>query len=96
MTEAALTAKIIRKLNERPGTFAFKTKGDPRQRRGLPDIICCYRGLFAGFEVKLPGKENNVTELQQETLDQIARADGLACVITSADQALDALDEWED
>lgn len=95
MTEAALTAKIIRRLNELPSTFAFKSKGDPRQRRGLPDIIGCHVGLFFGFEVKLPGKERNVTQLQQQTLDDITEADGLGRVITSAAQAVELLREWE-
>jgi len=95
MTEAALTAKIVKALNAQPETFAFKTKGDPRQRRGLPDIICCVSGLFVGLEVKLPGKERNVTQLQQQTLDDITRAGGLGRVVTSVRQALDAIDALE-
>lgn len=92
MKEADLSKRIIRELRAY-GAWAVKTHGDPRQSRGLPDIIACYEGLFVGFEVKLPGKERTVTPLQAHTLEQITLAGGVAHVVTSPSEALAILKE---
>lgn len=97
MTEAQLSKKIAEALRKR-GAWAVKTHGDPRQRRGLPDILVCYRGYFLGIEVKLPGKEDNVTKLQQDTLDSIRAAGGetvIASHVRHATQWLDEFDQWD-
>lgn len=90
MTESVLTKKIARALRD-SGAWAVKTHGDPRQRRGLPDLMGCYRGVMFGLEVKLPGKERTLTEIQKQTLMEIKRAGGLAFMITTVDQALKVL-----
>lgn len=48
-------------------------------------------GTFFGLEVKLPGKENNVTKIQRHTLDKIEAAGGITAVVTSVRQAIDAI-----
>lgn len=85
MKEADLSKKIALKMRQR-GCWAVKIAGGPRQGAGLPDIIGCYLGVFLGLEVKLPGKENTVTVLQQARLDAIEAADGVGRMVTS----------WED
>jgi len=52
-------------------------------RAGIPDIICCINGIFAAFEVKQPGKEKTLTELQKYNIKTIEQAGGFACMITS-------------
>lgn len=85
MTEADLSRKMVQALRDR-GAWAVKTHGDPRQRRGLPDIVACYRSTFLGLEVKLPGKVRTVTKLQAHTLEAIGRAGGIHRVVTSVEQ----------
>jgi hypothetical protein len=56
--------------------------------RGLPDIIGCYAGKFYGMEVKLPGKENTLTAIQQYRISEINKNGGKAIMITSIEEAL--------
>jgi hypothetical protein len=92
VTEAALTNKIRLKLKAQ-GHFIWKSRGDPRQTKGIPDLCGCRApdGTFFGLEVKLPGKEKKLTKNQAETLNRIAIAGGIAVVVTSVSQALEAL-----
>jgi penicillin-binding protein-related factor A (putative recombinase) len=83
MTEAALTAKIREYLNSLDETFFYKARGDPRQRKGLPDLVGCYRGRFVGLEVKLPTNKKGATLYQEETLKKIKAAGGLAFIVRS-------------
>lgn len=98
MNEGDLAKKMAKVIRDRGG-FAVKTHGDPRQRRGLPDIIGCYRGRFIGIEVKLPGKENTVTKLQAATLGQIRAGGGIGAMGTTVQgvrRLLDWIDRQED
>lgn len=88
MTEATLTLKIKKKLLQE-GCYVEKTHGG-RYQSGAPDLQGCapwLKGRYFGFEVKLPGKEKNVTERQQAHLDRIAAAGGIASVISGWKQA---------
>lgn len=88
-TESALVQSLLRKLKVR-GAFVHKTHGDPRTRKGLPDIEGCYRGYFLGIEVKLPGKEKNLTDLQAATLRKIREAGGIGIMATNWPQ----IEKW--
>lgn len=97
MTEADLSKKMVGVIRDRGG-WAVKTHGDPRQRRGLPDIIGCYRSIHLGLEVKLPGKERTLTPLQAHTLAEIRSAGGVARMVTTIDgvnQLLDLIDRYK-
>lgn len=85
MTEPKLVLKI-RKALEAEGAYAAKIHGG-RYSVGVPDILVCYKGRFYGFEVKLPGKEKNLTALQRTQLQGIRDAGGQAWVITSVEEA---------
>jgi hypothetical protein len=86
--EAPITKKIMKTLKE-IGAFRYKTHGAQDQIRGLPDIICCYRGRFFGLEVKRPGRR--ATPLQALTLEQIKLAGGVAGVVHSVEEAIELL-----
>lgn len=86
MTEKQLTDRIIKVLRKE-GAFAQKIHGGTFQSRGLPDIIMCYRGRFIGLEVKLPGKESTVSDLQRKKLWDIYNAGGYAMMVTSVQEA---------
>lgn len=83
MNEARLTARAREYLNSLDDSFFYKAKGDPRQRKGLPDLIGCYHGRFVGLEFKLPTNRRGLTKYQRETLIKIKRAGGIAYVVRS-------------
>jgi len=91
MTEAQLSRKIIKRLKDHD-CFAVKNHGGPHSVRGLPDIVGCYAGSFFALEVKLPGREKTLTELQAKKLRDIREAGGVAEMVTSVKQALEAVD----
>ena len=90
MTESQLKKKILKKLRKKfiPGVW-FKIHGGARQERGLPDILGCYKGIFYGIEIKVPGKENTVTKYQQFQLDRIKKSGGKVTVVTSVESTVD-------
>jgi len=86
--EADLTRAIIKALNEIPDTYAFKIHGGPNQA-GVSDVICCHEGCFYALEVKLPGKERNISALQARFLYHINEAGGVGILVTSVEQVLE-------
>ena len=90
MTEQAIQAKIIKFLEKRG---AYVVKVITANKRGVPDIICCYRGVFLGIEVKRPETKKNVSKLQEHNLAKIVEAEGFSCVAWSTDEVDDILDE---
>lgn len=72
----------------------FKVKGGPSQRRGVPDLIVCYRGRFMALEVKRPG--GKPTPLQAETLGKINTAGGITAVVRSELEVAVMLDVLDD
>lgn len=89
MLEKNIVAAILRHLKARPRCFAWKTHGGIYGTSGIPDIIACVDGRFAAFEVKQPG--GKLTALQKTTMKKIQAAGGLACKVTSVDDAKAAL-----
>lgn len=89
--ESRLSRRIIAELNRQSETFAWKNHGSEFTVAGLPDIIVCHKGLFYAFEVKLPGREGNVSATQAYIHDKIKQAGGGVFVITSIQQALERL-----
>lgn len=93
--ESILTTKIITALRKRGGWW-FKVHGGPQQKKGVPDILGCYKGYFFAFEVKVPDGSYGATELQKENIRLINKSEGTACVITSVEEALKILQETID
>jgi Holliday junction resolvase len=46
---------------------------------GIPDILCCYEGVFIGIECKANG--NKPTRLQLSHLEEIERNKGVSFVV---------------
>ena len=84
MREKDIVAAIMRHLKTVPGCFAFKEHGGMYGTAGLPDIICCYRGTFIGFEVKAP--DGRLSKLQEITISKIKEAKGEAFKVTSVEE----------
>lgn len=85
LTERDITGQIVDYLHVR-GAWLLKTRGGLGQRRGVPDIVCCIRGLFVAIEVKRP--KGVVTAWQREELTKIDLADGVAFVARSLEDVM--------
>lgn len=90
--ESKLQNDIQKRLKSK-GAWVLKTHGGPFQRKGIPDLLVCYNGVFIGMEVKLPNKLNTLTELQRNQLRSIKESGGIACVVTSVNGAEKILDK---
>jgi hypothetical protein len=89
MTEAALARRVLALLRALPQTWAIKVHGSIYQDAGTPDILGCHRGQMFALELKLPGKKP--TPVQARTLARWEEAGAIAALVTSAEEALEAI-----
>lgn len=95
MKESALTRKMCKHMRAQ-GAFAAKIHGN-MYTSGLPDIVGSHYGVFLGLEVKVPGREHTVTELQEATLRSIEKSGGIVRVVSKIehiDEVLQEAEEW--
>ena len=85
MKEQIVQKKIIKYL-ESKGAYVVKVVS--ASKKGVPDIIACYKGKFIAIEVKAPGKERNVTELQKYNLEKIREAGGISLVASQVEDII--------
>lgn len=89
--EKTIVARIVGKLKLAGYPFVYKTHGSAYQMSGIPDITTIARnGRFVGMEVKRP-KLGRLTPIQAATLNRITEAGGYAAVVTSVEEAMDAM-----
>lgn len=86
--ESNLVRRIVKWLNTQPECWVYKTHGGPA-RAGVPDLLLCWRGRFAGLEVKT--ETGTVTKLQEHNLDLIRQAGGIARVVRGPEDVRRAL-----
>lgn len=79
VSEANFQKKIIKYLEE-IGAYVFKHNASAISKAGVPDIICCYKGLFIGVEIKKDNK-SKPTELQKYNLNKINECGGVGIVL---------------
>lgn len=94
MKESVLTKKMVERLKSR-GAWARKIHGN-MYTAGLPDIIGCYEGVCLALEVKVPGRERTLTELQKKTLDNVEKAGGIGRMVTEVDEMDEICDEIDE
>lgn len=97
MHESDLAKKMAKLIRDRGG-WARKIAGGPGQA-GLPDILAAYRGHGIGLEVKMPGREGTLTDLQAKTLRDMAASGMVTAVVTTVQQVgriLDKIDKAYD
>lgn len=82
--ESKVKQSIKRWLNAQ-GIYSFSPIGSAFGTHGVPDIICCVRGLFVAIEVKAPGKLSNTTANQKRHIADIKKSGGVAFVVDSLD-----------
>ena len=88
--ERAITDAILRALRAKEGVWCFKVLGGGGQMRGVPDIIGCCRGRFFALEVKRP-KLGRLSAIQAKRIADIDAAGGIARVVCSVEEAIDAI-----
>ena len=84
MKEKSIENKIKAYLKTIDGLYFFKEHGGLYGTAGVPDIICCYKGLFIAFEVK--AESGKATVLQDATIKRIRKAGGIAEIVRSVDE----------
>ena len=87
-TEAKLTRYIMRDIRRKFGGKWWKIHANIFQGKDTVDIFGVCRSKFFALEVKLPGKEKQLTKIQAHTLNIINANGGFACMITSRKQAI--------
>lgn len=93
MNESNIVKGIQRYLKTVPECFFWKEHGGMYGTAGIPDIICCYRGLFIGLEVKT--KTGQLTKLQEVMIRRIREAGGRAYKVTSVDDVKTIFENME-
>jgi Holliday junction resolvase len=86
VTEAQLQ-KRMRETLIKEGALCWRNHGGPHSIRGIPDIVGLHHGQFFAIEVKLPGKEKTLTDLQKKKLRDIRAHGGIAVMVTTIDKA---------
>ena len=76
--EGKVKKKVVEQLKA-AGAYHFFPATHGYGASGVPDIVACINGRFLGIECKT-GK-NTPTKLQEDNLNRIAKAGGVAVVI---------------
>jgi hypothetical protein len=76
--EAKVKKKVVDVLKKNNAYYFFPATGG-YGRSGVPDIVCCYRGIFVAIECK--AGSNKPTALQQSEMQKISTAQGFVLVV---------------
>ena len=79
MTESQLTTKIKNFIKSK-GAYVEKIFGGGFQASGVPDLICCYKGLFIAIEVKSPSGKGRASDVQKVKIRHIRESGGIALI----------------
>lgn len=88
--ESAFQKEAI-ELIESMGGKVTKVHVSAYQDQGEPDLICCYKGRYVAFELKID--DNKPSALQEEKMDDIKRAGGIALPVWSINEIKETLYE---
>lgn len=86
---------MVRKILDGADVYYFSPAANGYGRVGIPDFICCYRGLFIAIECKA-GK-GKTTALQDREISNIKDRGGIALAINEDNYAalVDVLDSLD-
>ena len=85
MNETQLTSQIKNFLKSK-NCYCEKIFGGGFQSAGIPDILCCYKGLFIGIEVKSPTGKGRASDIQKLKIKRIRDAGGIAFVTDNLEE----------
>lgn len=74
--ESKFKERVMKDLTKLSHCWVLKTQ--ERARRGVPDLIICFCGLFIAIELKKDSSP--ATALQKYTIDEIRKAHGVSFV----------------
>lgn len=76
------------------GAWCFKTIRS--NRKGIPDIICCYKGFFLAIEVKKEGCGwEEASPLQKLEVENIIKSGGKAIVTSDINEVKEILEYFD-
>lgn len=87
--EKSIVNSILKALRALPKCKVLKMHGNQYAEKGTPDIIGSLYGHAFALEVKRPG--GKTTKIQDIRLAEWAAAGAVTAVVTSVDEALQAL-----
>jgi len=79
MTPEAKVKKKVVDVIKKNGAYYFFPATGGFGRSGVPDIVCCHRGVFIGIECK--AGNNKPTPLQEAEMAKIRKAQGFTLVV---------------
>ncbi len=93
--EAKVKKRVVDVIKKNSAYYFFPATGG-YGRSGVPDIVCCYRGVFVGIECK--AGSNKPTGLQELEMAKIRSAGGFTLVvnednINGVQELFDAIDK---
>jgi len=86
MLESKIQSKILKNLK---GLGIYAHKNITTNKKGVPDIIVCFKGKYLALEVKQPG--GKTTELQDYNIAKIRESGGVAEIVYSWEDVRDIL-----
>ena len=76
--EAKVKKKVVDVIKKNSAYYFFPATGG-YGRSGVPDVVCCYRGVFVAIECK--AGNNKPTGLQELEMAKIRQAQGFVLVV---------------
>lgn len=55
-------------------------------KKGVSDLLVCYKGRFIALEIKTHRTRNNVSPVQRYNLEWVEKAGGIAAVVYDVEQ----------
>ena len=85
MTPEAKVKKKVVDVIKKYGAYYFFPATGGYGRSGVPDIVCCHRGVFVAIECK--AGTNKPTPLQEAEMGKIRKAQGFVLVVNETNIA---------
>ena len=81
--EQVIQTKIQKYLSSQG---AYVVKVIQASKKGVSDLLVCYKGQFLAIEVKTPETLHTVSDLQEYNLNEVVKAGGYRCVASSLEE----------
>lgn len=95
MTPEGKVKQRIKSFLKEVGAWQYWPVSNGMGVHGIPDCICCYKGMFYAFEVKAPGKREHkrrgATALQSIQIKSINDAGGVSQVVDCVSEVKELL-----
>ena len=92
--EVKVIQKDIAKYLKHRGVYFYKPSS--QHKKGTPDFLCCYRGIFVGLEAKRPFGYGKLSDLQKLAIKEIKDKGGYAFVVHDVYEVEQCLKEIDD